>query len=229
MRLLVVEDEPDAARFLAKGLRKQAFAVDTAENGRSGLEKAHVNSYDLIVLDIMLPDMDGLSVCSSLRSRSYAGPILMLTARDAIPDRIAGLNAGADDYLIKPFDFEELVARIRALLRRNPRLEKPILEIADLVIDTHQQRVHRSGMPISLTTREYSLLEFLAIRQGAVVGRADISEHVWDEFYDPTSNLIEVYIQRLRRKIDHGQAVRLLHTRRGEGYQLAVEQDAHHA
>lgn len=228
MRLLVVEDEPDAARFLAKGLRKQAFAVDTAENGRAGLEKAHVNPYDLIVLDIMLPDMDGLSVCSSLRASAYTGPILMLTARHAVPDRIAGLNAGADDYLIKPFDFEELVARIRALLRRNPRLEKPILRIADLVVDTHHQRVHRSGVPISLTTREYALLEFLALREGSVVGRADISEHVWDEFYDPTSNLIEVYMQRLRRKIDQGQSVRLLHTRRGEGYQLAADQDISH-
>lgn len=227
MRLLVVEDEIDAARFLAKGLRKHAFAVDTAGTGRAGLEKAHVNSYDLIVLDVMLPDTDGFAVCSLLRESAYTGPILMLTARDAVPDRIAGLNAGADDYLIKPFDFQELIARIRALLRRNPRLENPVLRIADLVVDTHLQRVHRSGRVIQLTTREYSLLEFLALRNGAVVGRAEISEHVWDESYDPASNLIEVYIQRLRRKIDQGHSIRLLHTRRGEGYQLTPETDSH--
>ncbi len=227
MRILVVEDEPDANRFIARGLREQAFAVDTAFDGATAIEKAHVNAYDTIVLDLMLPDMNGLDVCRALRAAQIASPVLMLTARGAVPDRIAGLNAGADDYLTKPFDFQELLARLRALLRRQPRLENPVLCIADLEIDTLHQRVTRSGKVISLTTREYGLLAYLAARRGAVTGRADIAEHVWDETYDPVSNLIEVYIQRLRRKIDDGFETRLLHTRRGEGYQLAAEDQAY--
>jgi DNA-binding response OmpR family regulator len=220
MRVLVVEDEPQAARYLAKGLRGHSFAVDTAEDGRTAVNKASATPYDLIVLDLMLPDIDGVSVCRQLRSGGHMAPILMLTARSAVPDRVAGLNAGADDYLTKPFEFDELVARIRALLRRQPRVQHPTIRIDDLVIDTHHRQVSRAGIPVPLTTREYALLEYLATRQGEVVGRADISEHVWDESYDPTSNLIEVYIQRLRRKIDQGFSNRLLHTRRGEGYQL---------
>ena len=220
MRVLIVEDEPDAARYLAKGLREYAFAVDTAEDGSTAIEKAAATSYDLVVLDLMLPDIDGVSVCKQLRSSGYMAPILMLTARGAVSDRVAGLNAGADDYLTKPFEFDELVARIRALLRRQPRVQHPTIRVADLLIDTHHRQVSRAGMPVTLTTREYALLEYLATRQGEVVGRADISEHVWDESYDPASNLIEVYIQRLRRKIDQGFENRLLHTRRGEGYQL---------
>ena len=227
MRILVVEDEPDAARFLARGLREHAFAVDTAADGNSAIEKAHNSTYDAIVLDLMLPDLDGLAVCRALREARIDVPVLMLTARGAVPDRIAGLNAGADDYLTKPFDFQELLARLRALLRRQPHLEDPILRVADLVIDTHHQRVTRAGRTISLTTREYGLLAYLAARHGAVTGRADIAEHVWDETYDPVSNLIEVYIQRLRRKIDDGFTTRLLHTRRGEGYQLAAEDESY--
>ena len=227
MRILVVEDEPDAARFLARGLREHAFAVDTAADGNSAIEKAHISTYDAIVLDLMLPDLDGLAVCRALREARIDVPVLMLTARGAVPDRIAGLNAGADDYLTKPFDFQELLARLRALLRRQPHLEDPILRVADLVIDTHHQRVTRAGRTISLTTREYGLLAYLAARHGAVTGRADIAEHVWDETYDPVSNLIEVYIQRLRRKIDDGFTTRLLHTRRGEGYQLAPEDESY--
>jgi two-component system copper resistance phosphate regulon response regulator CusR len=148
----------------------------------------------------------------------------MLTASDQVPDRIAGLNAGADDYLTKPFDLGELLARIHALLRRPNRTKNPVIRVADLEIHTHERRVSRSGAPIRLTAKEYALLEYLAWREGAVVGRADISEHVWDERYDPTSNLIEVYVQRLRRKVDTGRAVRLIHTRRGEGYQLTPRQ-----
>lgn len=227
MRILVVEDEPDAARFLARGLREHAFAVDTAADGASAIEKAHISTYDAIVLDLMLPDVDGLAVCRALREAHISAPVLMLTARGAVPDRIAGLNAGADDYLTKPFDFQELLARLRALLRRQPHLEDPVLRVADLVIDTHHQRVTRAGKTISLTTREYGLLAYLAARHGAVAGRADIAEHVWDETYDPVSNLIEVYIQRLRRKLDDGFTTRLLHTRRGEGYQLAAEDEAY--
>ena len=227
VRVLIVEDEPDAARFLAKGLREHAFAVDIAADGANALEKAAVSSYDVIILDLMLPDTDGFAVCRTLRQTGNNVPILMLTARGAVPDRIDGLNAGADDYLTKPFDFHELLARIRALLRRQPRLEDPLIRIADLLIDTHHQKVTRAGRPISLTSREYGLLEYLARRRGAVTGRADISEHVWDETYDPFSNLIEVYVQRLRKKIDDGYSVRLLHTRRGEGYQLSPEEPFH--
>ena len=224
MRILVVEDDLDGGRVLAKGLREHAFAVDLAHDGPTALHKAFVNSYDLIILDVMLPGKDGREVCSELRAAGSSVPILMLTARDRVPDRISGLNAGADDYVIKPFDLGELLARIHALLRRRDRLNGPVLQVADLQIDTHQRRVTRGGRPIPLTAKEYALLEYLAWRQGAVVGRAEISEHVWDENYDPTSNLIEVYVQRLRRKVDYGYPVRLIHTRRGEGYQLAAGQ-----
>ena len=223
MRVLVVEDEPDAARFLAKGLRQHAFAVDTAEDGNTAIHKVSVNFYDLVVLDVMLPDTDGFSICQTLRRSGHTVPILMLTARGAVADRVQGLDCGADDYLTKPFDFSELLARVKALLRRQPQLLDPVIRIADLVVDMHHRKVTRAGRLISLTTREYSLIEYLASRKGAVTGRAEISEHVWDESYDPTSNLIDVYIQRLRQKLDYGFDVRLLHTRRGEGYQLALE------
>ena len=187
------------------------------------LEKACVNPYDVIVLDVMFPDIDGLRGLLGDACQRSDGSRSNADCADAVPDRIAGLNAGADDYLTKPFDFQELLARLRALLRRRPRLGNPTLQIADLVVDTHLQKVSRADVPIVLTTREYALLEFLALQNGGVVGRADISEHVWDESYDPASNLIEVYVQRLRRKIDYGHTVRLLHTRRGEGYQLTPE------
>jgi two-component system copper resistance phosphate regulon response regulator CusR len=222
VRILLVEDEEDAARLLARYLRDHTFAVDVANSGSSALQKAYVNDYDLILLDVMLPDHDGFSVCKQLRASGSTVPILMLTALDDTRERIRGLDIGADDYLGKPFDLGELQARIRALLRRGPALRNPILHIADLVIDTHRHVVQRAGRSIDLTNKEYSLLEYLALRQGAVVGRAEISEHVWDEQYDPTSNLIEVYVQRLRRKIDGTGSPRLIHTRRGEGYQLAL-------
>lgn len=223
MRILVVEDEPDAARYLAKGLRQHAFAVDAASNGTDAEYKASVNSYDLVILDVMLPDADGFTICKALRAAGHTMPILMLTARAAVTDRVEGLNSGADDYLTKPFEFSELLARVKALLRRQPHLVDPVFRLADLVIDTHHRRVTRAGKLISLTTREYALIEYLASRRGAVTGRAEISEHVWDETYDPASNLIDVYIQRLRQKLDYGYSVRLLHTRRGEGYQLSLE------
>jgi two-component system copper resistance phosphate regulon response regulator CusR len=220
MRILVVEDDPDGGPVLCKGLREQAFAVDLAPDGQAALYKVFVNSYDLIILDLMLPGQDGREICRELRSGGNEIPILMLTARDQVPDRISGLNAGADDYVVKPFDFGELLARVHALLRRRRPLNSPVLQIADLRIDTHHRKVSRADQEIGLTAKEYALLEYLAWREGAVVGRAEISEHVWDETYDPTSNLIEVYVQRLRRKVDAGHSVRLIHTRRGEGYQL---------
>lgn len=222
MRLLLVEDESDAARILARGLREQGYAVDVAEDGLTALEKICVNPYDLILLDIMLPGKDGMEVCAELRHGRVKAPVLMLTAMDQVQQRIAGLDCGADDYLTKPFDFGELLARIRALLRRGPALQNPILSIGDLVIDTRARTVRRSGSPIDLTAKEYALLAYLARHEGEVVGRADISEHVWEESYDPFSNLIEVYVQRLRRKIGPN----LLHTRRGEGYQLAGVESA---
>lgn len=226
MRVLLVEDEQDAARMLAKGLREHAFAVDLAFDGPSAIEKTHVNTYDLILLDILLPGVNGLDVCRRLRDDGFTVPILMLTAQDKIHHRIEGLDTGADDYVTKPFDLGELLARMRALLRRRPVLANPVLQVQDLTVDTRSRTVRRAGREIDLTAKEYALLEYLMRQDGAVVGRAEISEHVWDEQYDPFSNLIEVYVQRLRRKVDAGAAVKLIHTRRGEGYQLAAREDS---
>jgi DNA-binding response OmpR family regulator len=221
VRLLLVEDEPDAARILARGLREQAYAVDVAADGPTACYQATVADYDAIILDVMLPGKDGFEVCRQLREEGLAVPILMLTARDAIEDRVAGLDSGADDYLEKPFDFRELLARIRALLRRGARPPLPDrLAVGDLELDTRARRVFRAGREITLTAREYALLECLARRAGAVVGRAEISEHVWDERYDPLSNVIDVYVQRLRRKLDVRGRASVIRTRRGEGYQL---------
>lgn len=222
MRVLLVEDEPGAALMLAKGLREQTYAVDTAADGETALYQASVNDYDVIILDVMIPRKDGLAVCRELRTSGSTVPVLMLTARDALEDRIAGLDTGADDYLTKPFDFLELVARIRALLRRGRSIRPETIELADLVIDTRARRIRRDGSDVKLTAKEYALLEYLARRAGEVVTRADIAEHVWDETFDPFSNLIEVYVQRLRRKIDDGRSIKLLHTHRGTGYMLAA-------
>ena len=218
MRLLLVEDDARIARFVAKGLREQAYAVDVAANGDDALYEAAINSYDLIILDVMIPGKDGFQVCRELRRAGQKVPILMLTARDAIEDRITGLDHGADDYLTKPFEFRELLARLRALLRRSGEIRPAHIKVADLVLDTGGQTVSRAGRTIPLTTKEYALLEFLARNSGRVVGRAEIAEHVWDETFDPFSNLIEVYVNRLRGKIDSGAAKPLLHTRRGAGY-----------
>jgi DNA-binding response OmpR family regulator len=222
MRILLVEDEVDAAAVLAKGLREHAYAVDTASDGRQALDLAATNDYDLIVLDLLLPRIDGLEVCRRLRSDGWTTPILMLTARGEPDQRVEGLDVGADDYLPKPYHFPELLARVRALLRRGPALASAVLHVEDLTIDTRAQQVRRAKRPVQLTTKEYALLEYLARRQGEVVGRADIAEHVWDDSFDPLSNLIEVYIQRLRRKIDDGESVKLIQTRRGAGYCLTA-------
>ncbi len=225
MRLLIVEDERDAAIMLAKGLREASFAVDLAFDGPSAIEKMHVNPYDAVILDLLLPGKSGLEVCREIRATGAQVPILMVTAQGAVKDRIVGLDSGADDYLTKPFDFGELTARIRALLRRAPAVQMGILQAADLVIDTRTRTVKRGDRTLDLTSKEYALLEYLARRNGEVVGRAEISEHVWDESYDAFSNLIEVYIQRLRRKVDFPGVRRLIHTRRGEGYQLVCLED----
>jgi two-component system copper resistance phosphate regulon response regulator CusR len=222
VRILVVEDEPVAAAVLARGLREHAYAVDIAPDGGTALESVAVNDYDLLILDVLLPDIDGLDVCGRLRAAGATVPILMLTARGGPDQRVQGLDAGADDYLPKPYHFPELLARVRALLRRGPALAASSISVDDLTIDTRARRVDRAGRTVQLTTKEYTLLEYLVRRQGEVVGRSDIAEHVWDDSFDPMSNLIEVYIQRLRRKIDHGHAVKLIHTRRGAGYALAA-------
>ena len=207
MRVLLVEDEPDAARMLAKGLREQAYAVDVADDGDSASELASVNSYDAIVLDVMLPRKDGIEVCRELRSEGVAAPILMLTARDAVEARIAGLDSGADDYLTKPFDFGELLARLRAVIRRGARpLSPERISVDGLELDLRRRVVERECQEVALTSREYALLEYLARRAGEVVTRSEIAEHVWDETFDPFSNVIEVYIRRLRLKLDRAGA-----------------------
>jgi two-component system copper resistance phosphate regulon response regulator CusR len=225
MRILLVEDEPSAAQMLAKGLREQSYAVDTAADGEAAIYQASVNDYDVIILDVMLPRKDGFTVCRELREQGLTTPVLMLTARDAVQDRIAGLDNGADDYLTKPFDFHELLARLRALLRRGQALRPETMVIADLSIDTRARRVERDGRHIDLTAKEYALLEYLARRAGEVVSRSEIAEHVWEETFDPFSNLIEVYVQRLRRKMDEGYGLKLLRTRRGEGYILSAAKE----
>jgi DNA-binding response OmpR family regulator len=220
MRILIVEDDSRIARFVAKGLREQAYAVDVATNGEDALDRAAINTYDLAILDVMIPPPDGFEVCRQLRKSGLPFPILMLTARDTTDDRVRGLDTGADDYLTKPFEFRELLARLRALLRRSGELRPNRIEVEDLVLDTAAQRAARGGRQISLTTKEYALLEYLARNAGRVVGREEISEHVWDETFDPFSNTIEVYMNRLRHKIDEHEARALIHTRRGAGYML---------
>jgi DNA-binding response OmpR family regulator len=222
VRILLVEDEPSAARFIAKGLREAKHAVDIATDGIAASRQCQENDYDAVILDVMLPGKDGLAVCRDLRAAGSDVPVLMLTARDAVEARVQGLDAGADDYLTKPFDFRELLARVRALTRRDRRpLAPERIEVGPLTIDVAGQHVWVDGRELELTSREYALLEYLARRAGEVVGRADIAEHVWDENYDPFSNVVDVYVQRLRRKVDTGEGPSLIRTRRGQGYQLS--------
>jgi two-component system copper resistance phosphate regulon response regulator CusR len=226
MRILLAEDEGRVAAFVAKGLREQAYAVDVASNGGQAAYLASVNEYDLLILDVMLPVKDGHAVCRELRAAGFRTPILMLTARDAIDDRVAGLDAGADDYLTKPFDFKELLARLRALLRRPREVRPASLRVDDLTLDTASHRVTRGGKPVNLTAKEYALLEFLVRNEGRVLGRDQIAEHVWDESFDAFSNVIDVYVKRLRAKLEAGAGRRLIRTRRGEGYILTAAAEA---
>jgi DNA-binding response OmpR family regulator len=223
--VLLVEDDPRIARFVAQGLREQAYAVDVTADGEDALYKASVNDYDAVVLDVMIPGRDGFEVCRELRASGSNVLVIMLTARDTIQDRITGLDTGADDYLTKPFEVAELLARLRALLRRGHVVRPASIHIADLVIDTGAHRVTRGGRLIELTAKEYALLEYLAREQGRVLSRAEIAEHVWDENFDPLSNLIDVNINRLRRKMDDRFALSLIHTRRGEGYMLSAPEN----
>jgi two-component system copper resistance phosphate regulon response regulator CusR len=226
VRILLVEDESRVAGFIAKGLREQAYAVDIASDGEQALYQAAVNQYDIVILDVMLPVKDGHTVCRELRASGFRTPILMLTARGAVDDRVEGLDSGADDYLAKPFDFKELLARLRALLRRSSGLRPQVARVADLTLNTASHAVTRAGKPVNLTAKEYALIEFLVLNQGRVVGREQIGQHVWDENFDPFSNVIDVYIKRLRSKLDTGVGRRLIHTRRGEGYILSAQPDA---
>ena len=223
MRVLLVEDEPRMANVIAKGLREHSYAVDVAHDGDAGLYQISINDYDIIILDVLLPQRDGFEVCRELRRRGNSTPVLMLTARAAVDDRLTGFDAGADDYLTKPFSFRELLARIHALLRRDSRLRPDVLEVGDLVVDSASHRVSRANRDIQLTAKEYALLEYLARRAGQLVSRSEIAAHVWDDSFDPFSNTIEVYINRLRRKVDDNHSVKLLHTRRGEGYILVTD------
>src|SRR6266567_2029467 len=223
MRVLLVEDEPSAAHVLAKGLREQSYAVDVAADGDTAIFQVGTTDYDAVILDIMLPVRDGFAVCRTIRESGCAVPILMVTARDAVEARIEGLDCGADDYLVKPFDFGELLARLRALIRRGrqPLLPERLI-VGGLIIETRSRRVKVRGRDVALTAKEYALLEYLVRRMGDVVTRGEIAEHVWDEHYDPLSNVVDVYVQRLRRKVDRAGDDSLIRTRRGEGYQLVV-------
>lgn len=218
MRILIVEDEKKVAGFIKKGLEEETYAVDVAYDGEEGLYLGTEGQYDLIILDIMLPKVDGLEILSQLRAQGNDVPILLLTAKDAIDDRVTGLNKGADDYLTKPFAFSELLARVRVLLRRGKAEVKTTLQIADLTLDLVGHKVDRGGDEIELTGKEYSLLEYFMRNQDKVLTRTMIAEHVWDYNFDTFTNVIDVYINHLRKKIDKGRQNKLLHTLRGVGY-----------
>ncbi len=223
MRILVVEDEPGIANFVRQGLMEAGYAVDLAWDGREGLDYALAADYDVLVLDIMLPKMDGLELLRELRRLGDKTPVLMLTARDTVDNRVEGLDAGADDYLVKPFAFPELLARVRALLRRPPLQVGTILRVGDLEMDTAKREVRRNDRPIELSPREYAVLEYLMRHPNQVLTRTQISEHVWNFDFFNESNVVDVYVGYLRRKIDQGENLPLIHTVRGVGYRMSEE------
>jgi DNA-binding response OmpR family regulator len=220
MRLLLVEDDKKAARVLSRGFVEEGFVVDVAHSGEVGDELATSNCYDIVVLDWLLPRKDGLSVCRDLRSRGVRTPILMLTARDSLPDRVSGLDGGADDYVTKPFAFEELLARIRALLRRSELTRPPVLKVADLTLDPMTHRVTRGRVEIGLTPKEYAILETLMRHAGQVVSRTRIGESVWEDDPEDLTNVVDVHVSHLRRKIDQDDRPALIHTVRARGFRL---------
>jgi heavy metal response regulator len=220
MRILVIEDEKKVADFIKRGLKEEGYAVDVASDGEDGYFQATEISYDLILLDLMLPKLDGLSLCRKLRQNDIQTPLIMLTAKDSIKDKVTGLDSGADDYIAKPFSFEELLARIRALMRKGKSQQPTQLQVADLVLDLVSHKAWRGQEEIILTVKEYALLEYFMRNAGTVITRTMISEHVWDINFDTFTNVIDVYVNYLRNKIDKGQKIKLLHTVRGRGYIL---------
>jgi DNA-binding response OmpR family regulator len=223
MRLLLIEDYLPLVRSIGQGLREAGYAVDTATDGEAGLACAETTAYDAVILDIMLPKLDGLTVLKRLRDQRNATPVLVLTARDRVEDRVSGLDLGADDYLVKPFAFIELLARVRAVIRRRYQTAASIVRVGDLEIDTAGRTVRGKKAPIILSAREYALLEYLATRRGQVVSRAEIWDHVYDFASEPSSNVVDVYIGYLRRKLDQGGCPGLIHTRRGQGYRFGED------
>ncbi len=227
MRILVVEDEPEVAGLLVRALREAAWAPDVVSTGAKALEELAVHPYDLVVLDVGLPDIDGFQVCREFRRRGGRTPILLLTARNGLEDRVTGLDAGADDYLPKPFAVEELMARLRAIARRPSSVLDVRLTFADLTIDTAARQAHRAGRPIRLTAREYGLLEYLLRNPRRVLTRENILDHVWDDNFNPIGNVVDVLVGRVRRKIDREGLVPLIHTMRGMGYALTDRVASH--
>jgi two-component system OmpR family response regulator len=223
VRVLVVEDERKMADLLRRGLEEEGYAVDTAGDGQEALWLAGENAYDAVVLDVMLPDLDGFEVCRRLRDAGSWSPVLMLTARDAVADRVSGLDAGADDYLTKPFSFAELLARIRALVRRGAAERPPVLRAGDLTLDPATRRVARGEAPIELTAKEFALLEYLMRHRGDVLSRTRLIEHVWDFAYEGDSNVVDVYVRYLREKVDRPFGADSIETVRGAGYRLKEE------
>jgi DNA-binding response OmpR family regulator len=223
MRILLVEDDRKAARLLTRGLQEEGFVVDVASTGEEGEEKAAVSEYDVLVLDWLLPGKDGLAVCRALRDSGNSIPILMLTARDGVADRVSGLRTGADDYLTKPFAFAELLARVRALLRRSRVAQPTVLRVADLALDPASRRVTRGTVAITLTPKEYAILEVLMRATGEVVTRTRLAERVWDEASEVLDNLVDAHVSHLRKKVDRATSVPLIHTVRGVGYRLGPD------
>jgi len=220
MRVLVAEDDVKMAGLLKRGLEEEGYAVDVAQSGDEAVWAGTENVYDAILLDVMLPDLDGLEVCRRLRTANRWAPVMMLTARDAVPDRVAGLDAGADDYLTKPFSFSELLARLRALMRRGPAERPAVLRVDDLSLDPATRVVTRDAVPIELTPKEFALLEYLLRHPGEVLSRSRLIEHVWDFAYDGDSNVVDVYVRYLREKVDRPFGRRSIETVRGAGYRL---------
>jgi two-component system copper resistance phosphate regulon response regulator CusR len=223
MRILVIEDEKRIGEFVARGLESAGYTIESADDGASGLERMHATDYDLIILDLMLPDMDGLKVLEKIRNRTTSPPVLILSALGAVDDRVKGLERGADDYLGKPFSFTELLARVRALLRRGqPTPER--LQVGDLTLDCIRRKVTRSGEPIDLAPKEFSILEYLMRNRGRPLSRTMIVEHVWDMDYDGLTNIVDVYIRHLRSKVDDRWPLKLIHTVRGVGYMIETSE-----
>jgi len=223
MRVLLVEDEHRLSSVLKKGLEEDGFAVDTAFDGEEGLFLAQSEDYDLILLDVMLPKMDGIELCRRLRSQNFKTPVLMLTAKSQVEDKVAGLDSGADDYLTKPFAFLELRSRIQALLRRSRHEASPLLTLGDLELDPIRHKIVRAGRPVDLTPKEFAVLEFLLRHNNEVVTRTMITEHVWDYNFEGMSNVVDVFMAAIRRKIDAGAAVKLIHTVHGVGYKAGTQ------